>query len=254
VTGIVVFVERVFDWKMPKWAFVAVFGGVFLLVSFFLAWRDQYHEAQQVPVLRAQLQDKDKENKELKEKPAQVQVNLPEMVVNFPPQMAYMASTDIGLVDPKFGSPIAVTMTCKNISPSIPAENATCWRHIELVDTSLNYLKQPIVTESVQDKAYSRFEMSLINIEHATQTYGPGEAKFGSVFTKEIFDETFDRAFTAATKTILVTGQYDWQDGVGKHSNQICAWLQMNPGVAIGKAPITWNYCSHHNGLKSHLR
>jgi hypothetical protein len=127
VTGIVVFVERVFDWKMPKWAFVAVFGGVFLLVSFFLAWKEQYHEAQQVPGLQAQLQTKDAEIGKLKEQPPQVQVNVPGTVVNFPPQMAHMASSpELGLADPQIGSPIVVNVTCKNLSLTITAENATC--------------------------------------------------------------------------------------------------------------------------------
>jgi hypothetical protein len=47
VTGIIFFIERVTNWKMPRSAFAAIFGGVFLLVSFFLAWKDQYEEAQE---------------------------------------------------------------------------------------------------------------------------------------------------------------------------------------------------------------
>jgi hypothetical protein len=120
-----------------------------------------------------------------------------------------------------------------------------------VVETGLNYLKQPIVTESVQDKAYRQFEKSLVNIEGSTQSYGPGESRFGSAFTTELLDQTLDRALTAGTKTILVAAEFDWQDGVGKHANQVCAWLQKNPGMAFGKPPITWNFCTRHNGLKA---
>jgi hypothetical protein len=87
VTGLIYTFERLTDWKMSRRMFAALSLGVFLLVSFFLAWRDQYREALQVPVLREQIEDRDKTIKDLKEKPPQVQVNIPGTVVNFPSQI-----------------------------------------------------------------------------------------------------------------------------------------------------------------------
>jgi hypothetical protein len=255
ITGLVALVERLFDWTMPKWAYGVLYLGVFLLVSFFLAWRDQYHEAQRVPVLQSQLEDRDHQISDLKNKPAQIQVNVPGTVVNLPSQMAYIEQSEIGIVDPKIGAPVAVTTTCKNSSTSIPAENVACWRHLEIVDTKFNSLNQPIVSEIVQDNAYSRFEKEVKRLKDPTRgtyTYGPGESHFGTVYAQAILDETLDHAFTAGTKTLLFTGAYDWKDGLSKHSNQICMWFQMVPGVKIGTPPVTLNSCNHHNGLKSH--
>jgi hypothetical protein len=45
VTGVVTLIERLTAWKLPKWAFAALFVGVFLLASFFLTWRDEYLRA-----------------------------------------------------------------------------------------------------------------------------------------------------------------------------------------------------------------
>jgi hypothetical protein len=121
VTGIVYFIERVTDWKMPKWAFIVVFGGVFLLVSFFLAWQEQYHEALKVPALQQQVQDQARQITELKEKPAQVQVNVPAPIVNVPSQMAYMSTNDtVAIVANtyKIGGHLAVSSWCKNGSMS----------------------------------------------------------------------------------------------------------------------------------------
>src|ERR1039458_4426709 len=242
ITGLVALVERLFDWTMPKWAYGVLYLGVFLLVSFFLAWRDQYHEVQKVPALQQQVKDQENQIAELKAKPPQLQVNVPGTIVNFPPQMAYMEQSEIGVVDPKIGTPVAVSTTCKNVSPSIPAEKTVCWRHLEVVDTKFNSLNQPIVSEMIQDKAYSRFEKGIRSLKYSTETYGPGESHFGTVFTEAILDQTLDRAFSAGTKTLLFTGEYDWQDGLGKHGNQICMWFQMVPGAKFGSPPLTWNH------------
>jgi len=45
VTGLVTLIERLTPWRLPKWAFAALFLGAFLLASFFLTWRDEYHRA-----------------------------------------------------------------------------------------------------------------------------------------------------------------------------------------------------------------
>ncbi len=182
VTGIVAFAERVFDWKMPKWAFIAVFGGVFLLVSFFLAWKDEYDQAQQVPVLNAQLQDEDKEIKELKEKPPQIQVNVPPSVVNIPPQMAYFGSTGkMDLGNYGFGRYVSVNVPCVNFSQTIPAENAECWLQAYFVDTKLNPQNQPIVADSVADKKYAEFEKGIAPVRKSRlATIAPGEIKFSA--------------------------------------------------------------------------
>lgn len=231
--------KYVFKRSLPWQADIGILLA-FVFFACFQAWRDQYEIATKIN----------------QPPPVQItnQVNVPSTpapVINFPPQMAYMASTDIGLVIPKLGDPIGVSNTCKNMSQSIPAEHAVCWKHVDVVDTIPNAFKQPIVAVTVQDKMFAQFEKSLVSNDYSPQTYGPGEFKFGTAFTDPM-DQKMDSEFTAGTKTILFEGEYDWRDGVGKHINQVCAWLQMVRGVELGKAPITWNYCSHHNGLKSH--
>jgi len=83
-------------------------------------------------------------------------------------------------------------------------------------------------------------------------TYGLGESKLGTALSQEVLDESLDVALAAGTKAILFAGEYDWQDGVGTHVNEICAYLQPVPGTPINEARTTWNYCGKHNGLRSH--
>lgn len=253
ITGLVALVERLLDWTMPKWAYAVLYVGVFLLVSFFLAWREQYHEAQRVPVLQSQLEGKDKEIKQLKEQPAQVQVYVPPSVVNLPPQMAYMASTHIGLIDYRIGNRIAVSSECKNLSQSIPAEDAACGLvGTYVVDVAWNEMKQPIVAVTVQDKIYSLFEKTVpkqLKLVLTRTTYGPGESKVSTGYSEEVLDQPLDDAFKSNKKTILFVAEYDWRDGLGRHINQLCTWL-VPEGGPIQKG--TWGSCKHHNGLQSH--
>ncbi len=251
LTALVVLAERLFDWKMPKKAYAAIFVVGCLLVSFFLVWRDQYREALRVPSLEQQIAA-------LRDKPPQIQVTVPTPVVNIPPEMAYMSSADIGIVVPyyRIGGILVVSATCQNISPSIVAENASCVRQIRVVDTKLNALNQPIVTQAVQDKTYRQFQIDVTSIEIDRKSYGPGEKAFASVMSP-IVDESLDQAFRRGSKTVLFLGAYSWKDGLGEHTNEICTWLQNYPGMFSGpgqmasNATITWNNCSKHNGLKN---
>ncbi|MBZ5503336.1 MAG: hypothetical protein LAN59_14080 [Acidobacteriia bacterium] len=250
LTALVVLVERLFDWKMPKKTYAALFIVGCLLVSFFLAWRDQYREALRVPSLEQQIAN-------LKAKPPQIQVTVPTPIVNIPPQMAYMSPADLGIARPNYriGGNIAASATCQNISPSIVAENAGCVRGLRVVETQLNALNQPIVTQAVQDKTYRQFQRDIASIEIQRRSYGPGEKAFGNVFSPTV-DESLDEAFRRGSKTVLFLGAYSWKDGLGEHTNEICAWLQMypdmftGPGQMAANATITWNQCRNHNGLK----
>jgi hypothetical protein len=214
----------------------------FVFFACFQAWRDQYEIAAKVN----------------QAPPIQItnQVTVPPApapIVNFPAQMAYVASSDLDFqgAQLKVGEHISVRSWCKNISPSIPAENVTCFRGAFVVDTTPNAANQPMVEESVQNKTYVKFERRIAPIKGLTDTYGPGESRWGTGYTESVFDNTLAKAFEAGTKTILFAGEYRWHDGTGKHSNQVCAWVQMGPDVSSGKSPVVWNYCLHHNGLKS---
>lgn len=258
VTALVAVVERLSDWKMSKRAYATVFLGVFLFVSFFLTWRDEYKNAQGVSTLQSQLREKEKQIEQFRDKPANVQVTVPPPVVNIPSQMAYLASTDIGIVVPEYrmGGHFAVNALCKNISPSTVAEDAACIRSLRVVSTILNPTNNPIVPTEVQDKTYRQFLGDIASLKDVDRrTYGPQEGFFATVSSPAI-DEELDKAFRSGSKTILYAGHYEWRDGMGKHANEVCAWLQIYPGLFNGPGllasnpVITWNYCTHHNGLK----
>lgn len=257
VTGVISVVERLCDRKMPKWAYAAIFLGAFLLVSFFLAWRDEYHDAQQVPALRSQLREREAQIQQLKDKPPLVQVTIPPTIVNIPAQMAYIGSTDIGIVISAYriGGNFAVSADCKNVSPSVVAENAACVRGLRVVDTELNAQNQPIAPRAAQDKTYRQFLKDISSMAIERRPYGPQEGFFGTVFSPKI-DKQLDNAFRSGSKTILYAGYYNWRDGVGTHTNEVCAWLQIYPGMFSGpgvlapNASITWNHCPDHDGLK----
>src|SRR5271157_5391479 len=257
VTGLIYTIERLTEWKMSRRVFAAMSLGVFLLVSFFLARRGQYRDALQVPVLQAQLENRDKTIKERKEKPAQVQVNMPAPVVNIPSQMAYMSSSDLGIVvsSYKIGGNLAVSGTCKNISPSVIAEDVGCVRALRLVPTKLNPINQPIVTEAVQEKQYREFEKTLATLPIGRKSYGPGESGFNTVFSP-VIDQQLDADFRSGSKTVLFLADYSWKDATGKHTNEVCTWLQIYPGMFSGlgtlspNVVVTWNNCAKHNGLR----
>jgi hypothetical protein len=256
VTGIIGVVERLTDWKMPKRAYAAVFLGIFLLVSFFLAWRDQYHEALRVPAQEIQLQDKDRQITELRDRPPQFQVNVPAPVVNIPSQMAYMASTDVSLAAAsyKIGGNWTVNGRCANISPSVVAEEALCMNALRVVNTKSNPSGQPIVTNAVTENGYRQFLQNASSVKIDRQSYGPGEGVFATVYSPTI-DPQLDEAFRSGSKTILFLADYSWKDGMGKHSNQGCKWLQIypqmftGPGTMAPSGTLTWNHCRKHNGL-----
>ena len=256
-TALVVVVERLSDWRMSRKWFAVIFLGVFLLVSFFLTWRDQYHIALTVPVLQAELQKRDQEIQNLKANPPHVEVNVPTPVVNIPPEMAYIAAHDVGIVldQYKIGGHLAVSGGCKNISPTTVAEKVGCAEGVRVVPTHPNALNQPIVTTDVEEREYKQFQRDISNRVDQV-TFGPGESNFVTVFSPKV-DEALDDAFRAGTKTILFLASYDWVDGQGKHTNETCEWLQnysglfSGPGALAANPVITWHYCTNHNGLKN---
>jgi hypothetical protein len=256
VTGIVFFIERVFDWKMPKWAFIAVFGVVFLLVSFFLAWQEQYREALKIPALQQQVQDQAKQITELKEKPAQVQVNVPAPVVNVPSQMAYMSTNDtVAVVKEtyKLGGQLAVTSWCKNGSMSAIAENAACQTGVRIAEAKPNPNQIPFVMQPIQERLYRDFRKEIAPFKPQQRTYAPGESTIQTVGTPMI-DEQLDKAFRTGSKTIMFFQRNTWEDALGKHESEACLWLQFEPrmfagpGVLASNAQVVWQYCANHNG------
>jgi hypothetical protein len=258
VTGLIAVVERLSDWKMPKWAYATTFLGVFLLVSFFLTWRDEHTEALKIPVLQAQLQDRDKQIKDLKEKPPQFEVNVPSTVVNIPGQQAYFGpdgAPSIGNYG--FGQYIAVGGKCKNFSLYVPAENAMCWIKAFSVDTKPNSENQPVVTQAVEDDHFSQFQKSLGPLRNGQRTtVAPGESSFGTA-SPGILDDKLDAAFREGKKTILFLGEYNWKDSGGSHTDQACTWLQIGgisnifagPGLLKANVGTIWHSCVQHNGL-----
>src|ERR1700734_968784 len=69
--------ERLTDWRMSKKSYAVVFLGVFLFVSFYLTWREQYRIAATVPALQDDLQKRDQEIQRLKSNPPHVEVSIP---------------------------------------------------------------------------------------------------------------------------------------------------------------------------------
>jgi hypothetical protein len=257
ITGLVALVERLSGWTMPKRAYAVLYVGVFLLVSFFLAWRDQYHEAQKVPPLEQRTQDQEKRIADLKGAPPQLQVNVPPAIVNLPPQMAYMSLSDLGVVLPsyKIGGYLAVSGACKNLSPTAIAEEAGCVRALRLVNTHLNPLNQPVVAPAVQEKEYREFEKILPTLPIMRKSYGPGESGFDTVYSP-LVDQALDTEFRNGYKTVLFLADESWRDATGRHVNETCTWLQNYPGMFsapgafASNVVITWNNCTKHNGLK----
>src|SRR2546429_91685 len=132
----------------------------FILFACFQAWRDQFKEALRIPDLQSQVTSRDQTIKELRDRPPQYQVNVPASIINIPAQWAFMTSPSplLGLVQFEIGKPIEVNDTCKNISPSVPAQRASCIRSLLIVDTKpIGIGNSPFVSIATQDKAYAAF-------------------------------------------------------------------------------------------------
>lgn len=258
ITGVIAVVERLSGKTLPKKAYGAIFIGVFLLAAFFLAWQDEYHRANDFD---AQLRAKPSNPTILlnvpQQAPPQVNVNVPPPVVNIPAQMAYMTSTDVGIVAPnyKIGGNWAITQTIKNISTSSVAENAANIQGIRIADARPNVYKQPIVTETTEEQIYRQFQKDISTETPQRRTYGPGETAFATVFSETI-DDLLDKDFREGSKTIIFFSKQTWRDALGWHENDVCEWLQLYPQMFVGtgalasNAQIVWHHCAKHNGLK----
>jgi len=261
VTGLIYTIERLTEWKMPRWMFAALSLGIFLLVSFFLAWRDQYREALQVPVLKTQVVDRDKQISDLKERPPQIQVSMPPVV--FPPQMAYVALNSIGLSaqDYRIGGRLGVLPECKNISASVMAENVSCDNVVGIIDSRPDADRKSVAVPASEDDAWGQFikatssPASNRDRQINKRSLGPNETSLTPIFSP-VITEQIDQAFRDGTKVPAYLGRYSWEDGTGKHTYEVCKWLQMYPGFFAAPGVISprvfllWQGCEHHNGLK----
>jgi hypothetical protein len=122
VTGLVALVERLSGWTMPKKFYAALYVGVFLVVSFFLAWREQYRAALDVPTLQAQVQDRDRTIADLKQRPQQPVIVMPS---NAPAQGAYVMARKMVISPYEIGKNIAMSSECVNVT-NVPANDVSC--------------------------------------------------------------------------------------------------------------------------------
>jgi hypothetical protein len=223
---------------------------LFIFLACFGAWNAQYNAAKPAPVQPIQVN--------IPPQPApQVQITVPPP--NIPPEMAYFGSGGpVIIARYALGQYIAINVLCRNFSQLVPAQKAVCWLKSFIIDTKPNSQNQLVVPVPIQDEMYKQFEKSLEKSRDTfTTTLGPSESHFGTT-QPALLDEKLDTALRAGTKTILLTAEFDWQDGVGKHTNQLCEWLELGPevsGVFAGPGMLmpggntVWNRCLHYNGL-----
>jgi hypothetical protein len=169
---------------------------------------------------------------------------------------AYVESTELGVIAPSYhiGGKWALANTCKN-SSSVVAEDATCIRWIGFVKTAPNG-GSPFVLSDEQERAYQDFERGIGPYRaDPRKSFGPGHEEFQTVESAVTIDEKLDGEFRGEKKTIIFIAEYDWTDGGGPHTNEVCQWLQL-PSSTFSKAgtiaagvPITWHICFPHNGL-----
>jgi hypothetical protein len=229
----------------------------FVFFACFQAWHDQYLIAQQVPHLLAVNTDQQAEILRLKTNPPQVQVNVPAPIVNIPAHMAWMATYNTAVHADTYaiGSRLHVSSGCKNLSTSEVAQSVACVIGIRVVETKMNPENQPIVTEKVEDRAWSEFKKDFASTEIDRKDYGPTEGDYKTVATAETVDEALDNAFSHQKKTIMLFGEYSWRDGLGMHTNDYCVWMENTPTLFSGgkmglNTPFAWHSCKNHHGLQ----
>jgi hypothetical protein len=211
--------------------------------------------------LKGELSRIEKNTKE----PPKVEVNIPPATVNppqvkvsIPPQMAYLGVTQPGVNSSSYriGFPLEIVLKPKNLSSSVVAQEASTVRGAWIVSTTLDGLKQQVVSDPEQDRAYWEIKASISKLGPPTlQTFGPSQDYIVSAVTEPI-NASLDDALRRGAKTILLYVQNDWRDQSGHHANEFCAWLQVRsdlfsgPGVMASTVAPMWYSCSHHNGLK----
>ncbi len=245
VTVVINLIEKYVIKKSLPWQWDIAILLLFMFIACFQAWRDQYEIAAKVN----------------QAPPVQItnQVNVPPTpapIINIPSHMAYVDATNLGVVvdQYKVGGRWAVSGTFKNLSPTEIAENAGGIQALRVVATKENELKQHIVANTVTENTWQQFKKETKSMKEGRRSYGPGESYFATVWSPPI-DEKEDKEFRSASKTIMFLAYFSWTDGAGKHTNEVCKWLQVYPEMFTGttiasNATITWNGCKNHNGLK----
>jgi hypothetical protein len=251
ITGLVALVERLLDWKMPKWAYAALYIGIFLLVAFFLAWRDQYRVALDVPTLRQQIKDKDDAIAELKSHPPQITIPpFPAPQVVLPSQQAFMTEYDRELRGMEANTDIQIFFTNANLSQQVPALEANVAHACAVVETKVGPRKpEMVVPPEYEDTAFQRF-LTFIGKNKkigGLNSYGPGQTTWDNSLCRP-WTTDFDQQLRAQSKTFLHMVEYSWKDGAGAHINDVCEWIQ--PDSFLPGKPAVWHFCVHHNGMR----
>jgi hypothetical protein len=251
VTGLVALVERLSGWTMPKKVYAALYVGVFLLVSFFLAWREQYRAALTVPALQAQLQDRDNTIADLKQRPQQPVIVMPP---NAPTQGAYVMARKMVISPYEIGKYVALSSECINVT-NITADDVSCIYKTYVVPVDSRY---GMVLPQDEEKAFNQFrkEIALANFPIPKYTFGPQQGNWGTGFG-EILTSDLDRSIRAKQKALLLAIEMRWTDPTGKHANDACSTLQpeywdSNPpfGAQTQFQNEVWRLCVKNNTLR----
>jgi hypothetical protein len=213
--------DRLFDWKIPRKPWIAIFivGGLF--VSVFGAWRDEHEKViTQRPYIEIEFGQP-----WISPAPAWVP-NAREMV-------------NVG----------------RENATSYPANEESALQ--ELIITSApaplwNYLGDPDKSPSspgVETRMWEQMLRDRQKVPHQTGTYDPGEKHFGSAYTTHPLSESeLDRILVQATDIVYLVGLDKWKDGSGVHGKSFCYWLQPpRNSVSLNASMVILQQCQTHN-------
>jgi len=259
VTGFIAIIERLTDWKLSKRMFAVVFLGVFLLVSFFLAWRDQYREALRVPTMKAQIEDREKQIASLKASPAQIQVNLPPIIV--PPSTV--------VVQPAIGSQdltgvlqldgMLVVSENNALTHNIIAEGKSLWLNVIYRNSGTQPIHHEYNTQSlwVVDMSAAKAEQTMrhrftterrTGYKAAVEKWKGGgvgvEAKvYQSVTSGPLTKSSVDGIMNGSVR-LYVLAWATWKDSHNRTGEmEECHWLQTPSTPELTIANAVWHTC-----------
>jgi hypothetical protein len=212
--------ERVWNWKIRRKPWIAIFlvGG--LVVSVFGAWREQRQK------VRSQL--------------AYMSIRVNESWI---PQSAKYETKGRSWIN--FG---------KENATSYPATEESSIQ--ELVIETAPYPLTSQLTNSnnpsspeLETSAWNEMLKNQGGSKHAETTFDPGERNWESAFTEyPLTQSQADRLEVYKTDMFYLVGLMKWSSGGSTHAKQFCYWIKP-PGIEARSAPVavTVDKCATHN-------
>lgn len=250
VTALVVAIERLTDWKMSKKWFVIIFCGVFILVSFFLTWREEFQRANGLQV-------------KLNQQPTQpqVQVNVPQA----PPTTVIVQTTHgdselpdfLQLQTVEFSKELDIVAENRKVGLNFiyknggkhPIRNRLYYEQIGVIsgEGDLGFTKP----EKVFRARFDRDRKEALHQDSKSSAQNTNEIGVDQIVYRSVQSTPLSAAqvlgITTGTTRIYAITWVTWKDVKGRPGSlSSCRWLQSPQSQQLVNNLLVWHSCDEH--------